>query len=306
MNFEQFSVKCCDYINCIYDDVTVSSISVTKNNGFVLSGLQFKRDDNNIAPTIYLEGYFREYEEGRNLYKICDEIIASYEQAKLETMPDLDFFNRYETVRNRMFCRVVNRDRNSKLLESVPYVECMDLAIVFYLIVNVGEQSGSILIRNEHMKMWKTDLGHIYHDAMTNNLNCMKSCVYSIEDVLIEMLKDRKDDDLIGVCQVLDYCKESEGNAPMYVLTNKEKYYGAACILDESFLADFAESLQCEFYILPSSIHELILIPDKDGISVDSLAEMVSEVNVTQVSEEEVLSNTVYKFSRAIGKVVPA
>lgn len=306
MTFNEFVSECCDYLNEIYSDVTVSSVQVTKNNGLVLTGLQFKKEDVNIAPTIYAEEFYKDYGNGRNFYKVCDDIIASYENAHCDEIPDVDFMCDYVRAKERLYCRVINRAKNEKLLKTVPFVECMDLAIVFYIKLQIGNQSGSVLIRNEHFNMWNVELGKMYRDALENNINKTGTTVYSIEDILIEIMRNRSDDGTGDIIRMLNECKSLDGNGAMYVITNNEKYYGAAVILDEQALSQFADKICSDYFILPSSIHELILVPDDGRADVKVLRDMVRDVNATHVSCDEVLSDCVYKYSRILGKVIMA
>lgn len=306
MDFNEFCEKCCQYLDEINSDVKVSVINVTKNNGCVLTGLQFVREGNCLAPTIYLEGYYKQHEQGINFYKICDEIETAFEAAEKESAPDIDFLKDYEIARDKLFCKVINSKRNAKLLKSVPYVECMDLAIVFFIAINIGEQPGTILLRNNYIEGWDVELGTIYKDALANTINRKKSIVFSMEDVLADMLKEKGDMDSSCLADILKDISEHDGRSAMFVLTNSEKWFGAACILDEETLRAFSDRIESDYYILPSSVHELILIPFNENISVNALKEMVNEVNVTQVSDEDYLSDTVYKFSRSLGKVVVA
>ena len=85
---------------------------------------------------------------------------------------------------------------------------------------------------------------------------------------------------------------------PMYVLTNQHKLNGSVCILYQNVLRDFANRLACDFYILPSSIHEVLLIPAANQISYQELSDMVQDVNSSQLSREEILSDHVYYYSR--------
>ena len=100
-----------------------------------------------------------------------------------------------------------------------------------------------------------------------------------------------------------DIKKEDAAICPMYVLTNQNKLNGASCILYEHLLEHFADRLCCDLYILPSSIHEVILIPATSDTSYQELSQMVQEVNDTQVSPEEILSDHVYYFSRSSGSI---
>ena len=107
-----------------------------------------------------------------------------------------------------------------------------------------------------------------------------KGCIESMADEMLEQMLD---------------CREQ---VPMYVLTNDVKYYGAACILYDGVLKEFAESAGRDLYILPSSVHEVILLPDMGYEDVDMLKKMVCEVNDTQLSPDEVLSDTIYHYDR--------
>jgi hypothetical protein len=84
----------------------------------------------------------------------------------------------------------------------------------------------------------------------------------------------------------------------MYILSNHKGINGATCLLYENVLYEFAQLIQSDFYILPSSIHEIILVPYDKTISKETLADMVKDVNRTQVARDEVLSDRVYFFSR--------
>ena len=85
---------------------------------------------------------------------------------------------------------------------------------------------------------------------------------------------------------------------PMYVLSNQQKLFGAACMLYPGVLKEFAKKLQNDFFILPSSVHEIILVPAEKGTDKDTLREIVTDINRTQVAEDEVLADSVYYYNR--------
>ena len=94
-----------------------------------------------------------------------------------------------------------------------------------------------------------------------------------------------------------------EGKTPMYVLTNRKRCNGAACVLYEQVLENFAKKINDNLYILPSSVHEVIMIPASFAGKASQLREMVEEINATQVEDEEVLSDSVYFFNRMTKKL---
>lgn len=87
---------------------------------------------------------------------------------------------------------------------------------------------------------------------------------------------------------------------PMYVITNKQNLYGAVCILYPDVLKDVAQKLDSDFYVLPSSVHETIAVPAEnlDINHASSLKAMVREVNQSELTPEEVLSDNVYYYCR--------
>ena len=96
-----------------------------------------------------------------------------------------------------------------------------------------------------------------------------------------------------------EFDEEDFENCYMYVLTNEKKQFGAATILYDNELKDFSERIESDFYIIPSSVHEVIIIPSKFVDSSDSLDEMICEVNSSQVPLVDILSDHAYKYNRA-------
>ena len=89
----------------------------------------------------------------------------------------------------------------------------------------------------------------------------------------------------------------------MYVLTNQDIWFGSYCINYDGVLSALAEKENANLYILPSSLHEVIVVPDSGGASTEQLKEMVSQVNTTSLPEEKLLSYSIYHFSRETQKI---
>ena len=116
-----------------------------------------------------------------------------------------------------------------------------------------------------------------------------------MEEMVLEMVHDLKVDE------------EKNGSilpVPMYILTNEYKLNGAATILYRDVLEDFSKACDGDFYLLPSSIHEVILVPAKECNSFDEMTQMVQEVNETQVEAEELLADHAYYYSRKHQKLI--
>lgn len=266
---------------------------VMKNNGVVLRGITLMQDDSNISPTIYLNPYYDAYENGdTTLGTVIDEVIDTYERNKINRSIDMKFFLNYETVRSRIIFKLINTEKNRELLRDVPYIPFHDLSIVFQCLVS-EERFGnaSILIHNVHLQLWKVNARELYECALENTPLLQGYELADMNTVLEEMKALGGIDD--------EEIEDMQQEVPMYVLSNKSRINGASCILYKDILKDFAMVVDKDLYVLPSSIHEVILLPSDGTQESEQLKEMVREINQSQVEEEEVLSDSVYYYRRS-------
>lgn len=284
------------------EQYTVRINDVRKNNGVVLSGLTMMEDDSNISPTIYLNHYYEDYEDGRTtLTNVVNDVMDHYNRNKVNRSVDMRQFLNYESVKKGIVYKLVNTAKNKELLEDVPHVEFLDLSVVFqYLIQNEHFGTASILIHNAHLKLWDVSVEELYQvaDANTQNLQGyeLRSMIDAIRD-LLEM-------DTIGEAADIEYMEEHADNVPMYVLSNKNRVGGASCILYDGLLADFATAIGGSFYVIPSSIHEVLLLPADSRDEQDEIKAMIKEINDTQVRTEEILSDSLYFFDKEEGQLL--
>lgn len=276
---------------------------VLKNNNTHLTGLTIKTEESNVAPTIYLEGSFERFKVGdATLPVIVSEIISVYESHKTTMFFDASLVTDFSACKERICYKLVNADRNRELLSDAPHIiVCDDLAIIFYILVsNDGEGTATITVRNNMSDLWGVSADELFKIALVNTQRLFRGTVKSMASVMMELLADRLDGE--GCREFYDMAV-SENDVPMYVCTNTSKINGAGVILYENLLKDFAQKVGTDFYILPSSVHETLLIPVSDQFDVDTLRAMVCEVNMTQVAPEEQLSDQVYLYSRECDQI---
>lgn len=279
------------------EEVRVELHQITKNNSVRLDGLSIIDITKCISPTIYLNDYFDEYQSGMSIPDIIEDILKVYEKNKIKVPLNTDFYTDYNNVKSRVACKVINFEKNRELLKKIPYVKYLDLAVVFYYFLkNESIGTGTILIYNSHLKMWNITKEELYDSARKNTPSMLPFEFKCMDEIMEDMDVSEMEDELADIFEE----KECRPLIPMYVLSNKEKTMGAACILYDSILTLIGERLQSDFYILPSSIHECIIIPKDVLTSKDGLQEMVKEVNETQVKPEEILSDKVYFYNRII------
>lgn len=273
------------------EEYVVHLNEIVKNNGLELTGIVIMKNGMNAAPTIYLNEFYEEYQDGKDFSDIVENIISIYYDNNDKLEMDFSFFEDFEKVRPKIMYKLLNYETNQKMLQDVPYVRYMDLAIVFYIMIDhevIG--NGSIMIHNNHAKMWQVNEATLYETAVNNTPKLLHYRFSSMENVVEEIFGTKEAED------VLENEKLSEHD--MYVLTNNRKLFGASCMMYEGLLKKIATKLQSNLYIIPSSIHELIILPQKEfPYSKDELIEIVKSINSTEVDVVDVLSDNVYIYN---------
>ena len=263
---------------------------VIKNNGCEMDGLVIMEKGKDIAPTIYLDSFYELYTNGENIKNIIRQIEVIYEQNKNNVTFDVNILKHFNTIKDKIVYKVVNYRSNEKLLEQVPHKRILDLAVVFYcLLDNEYGRSATALIYNNNLKNWNVTIDDVYKAALKNTPDLLHSKISSMA-ALFEKCGVNVDGEEVDL---KDYVPSD-----MYVLTNESKLNGAACILYENVLYDFVQKLGADLYILPSSVHEVILLPKLSMFEKDELVNMVKEVNTEGVAADEVLSDHVYEYNR--------
>lgn len=290
MNFETFVESIVETLQERMGDVyEIRVIQVTKNNGVELTGVAMIRQEDSVFPTIYLEGLYEELLRGETIDSLADRIINCHEEQSMALDLDMDFFHDYNSVRNRIFYKLVSFAENKKFLADAPHLRWNDLAIVFYYGLEEDVLAGaSITINRQHMLMWKQDAESLYRTAVRNTKREMPELLVSIRELV---------EDVTGITV------QGEDDLPMYVLTNREKRFGASAMLYSGQMQELAEQFGCDLLILPSSVHEVLLLPDDHCQEYSFYRQMVSEVNKTQVEPEEVLSYGLYRYSRTNAEI---
>lgn len=273
-------------------DIKVSLSSVTKNNGVVLTGMTFYQDGINASPTIYLEHYYEAFLQGRNIDSIALDLIKCYMRNRLDESIDVEFFSDYERVSDKLFCKVINRALNEEMLDGVPHEEFLDLAVVVYCRLEKFDFGhAAITIKNEHLKMWNVSGEEVIKIAKKNTHDKME---FSITNLAKMLLEERNMEEEVKRMLCGD-------DFPMYVATNIEKMNGAAVMIFPDMLERFSRYIEDDYYVLPSSIHEIILIPKCRAEGCEGYDEIICQVNQNELCREEILSDHAYLYSFGTG-----
>lgn len=271
---------------------------IEKNNAASLTGLCVRKDDEEDALVIYLDGYWKSYTLGMSMEELISDICRLCRISHLEIpFAEGDLVD-FSMMKKSIAFKLINRDKNKELLEDVPHRELEDLAVVYYLYLGHDENGQlTALIHNHHMESWGVTEDILYMLAYENTPQIFPMNLQSIEKVLggfTEEIISGLDD------EAKEYLKE---NKLMYVLTNDTGVFGAAVVLYKDALQQAAEVVGGDFIILPSSCHEVLLIPYDDEIDPEEMRCMVQCINEMEVPPEDVLSDSIYCYRSETGQI---
>ena len=259
---------------------------IAKNNNVDRYGLSvFSKEKNKtdrVSRIVYLEDFYQEYQENQryNLEKIVEELYSIFLSFDMPEFNETDYTD-INKVKDRIIFELVNYKMNEKRLSNRPFIRVMDLAIIFaFVATDLGRDFGVIHITNE----------------MANNFGLTKDEIWDIAKRNTPKLLEA---DIVPMSSfVPDESEDTEADE-MYILCNKKKAGGAGVLLYDRILENISSKLESDLYILPSSIHETIIIrADKDK-NISDLQDMVKNINNTVVSTEDILSDKVYHYIRS-------
>lgn len=274
------------------EGVQVQLHQIMKNNSVVLDALSISEEGSGIAPTIYLNDFYRGCQAGASVPDIVDQMEALYRKSRVTEPFDTTFYADYTKVKQRLACRLINRGKNRELLKMVPYRAFLDLAVVvYYYFEDSRLGTGTILVYSSHCRNWGITEDELFACARENTLRLQPEEFLSMRSVM-EKFQGQKEEKA-----------GNETRMPMYVLTNKSNYFGAASLLFDSVLQGIAGRLEDDFWVLPSSIHECIIVPAEAAMSREEMQEMVREINRSEVAEEDFLSDEIYLYQREFHKL---
>ena len=294
MNFQQFSEELIRQLTPMFPEGTqIQMQMIPKNNGVFLEALIIREPDINISPTIYLEDYYTLYKEGTALDEICHIICDVFLEVRLNHPVDPRFFTDFEQAKNHLVYQLVNYDKNVERLPDIPHIRYLDLAVIFCCMLRLENgETATILVRNEHLGLWNTDLATIKKQAFGNTPRLLPAYIQPITDAIRDLMESNE------ALERLLPLLEKDAAPPLYVLTNETQICGAACMLYPSLLAEFSDSVGKDLYILPSSIHEVLLLPTGTRCADEELRALVQSVNREQLPLTQQLSDTIYFYSR--------
>lgn len=299
MDYTNFQEMIKAEIQNIYPNAVIKIDEVPKWNGDIFTGLTIC-EKVNVSPTVYLESFFSDFLNGFGIDEIVTNICRIYESHRLSDDIDLSFLMDFEQVKPYLRMRIINTEKNRELLQTIPHIPFLDLSIVFYIDIDSDEmKQSSITVTNNLLEIWEENSENIKNIAFNNIKNCD---YYSFDDItgvirgLIEKTSDKNDwmDDISELESLLEH--ENVNFQPMYVITNQSKLFGAVAIYDLELLSKIGHTFKKDYYILPSSTHEILLLPKSTNTDPGELRKTVQDINRDVVDPQEFLSDNIYFY----------
>jgi len=298
LTFEEFKIALiAEVTNLVGEEVDVHVHKVKKNNGIVLDAISILGSGSHSSPSIYINDLFYGFKSGKSLIYLARKVLEiSEEQGKQIELPN-DFFMSFDKIKHRICYRLINYERNQEILNEVPHEKVMNLAKVYYYYVEQDIiKNASIMIRKVDLVRWGIPEKVLKKCAEENTPKLLKWQFEKMQDMMTELLDD------IGLTEVFETIQDDY--IQLYVLTNESQYYGAACMLYPHVLEIIADRLDSHFFILPSSIHECIIMPDSGYYSKEYLSQMVTEINEEHLDVMEVLADKVYYYDKNVKAIM--
>ena len=273
-------------------DSTLNAIieKVTKSNCVLYCGLSFRGKDS-VQPVIYLDDFYKRFEAGVNIDDIVNQVVDIYVSNRINDI-DIGSITDFESVKDSIVVAIYNTEANAGKLSGIPHKEYKDLSVYYRVDVpiNEKEEMGSIIVNDNIMRLWDISTDELDEIAWINTRRMYPSKLMSMFEILQELCGDG-----------MDEMQDCLAKPTMYVLTNVNKVNGAVYIADSDALAMVADELEDDYVVLPSSRHEVIIVPLKqiDDDDYAYLKEMVYEINRKEVDAEDVLSDNIYIYKRA-------
>jgi len=290
MDFEKFKenlvedVKQRLYENGVEANVSTNEVSKLNES---YEALTVTPEGSNIGVNINIDNFFEAYESGVDYNAVVDRAVSVIESG-LDHQPavDVSSLTDYSQMKDKLVMEVVSKEANEEMLANIPHVEMEDMAVVYRFVLDSSDDGrATILATNQLIETMGVTPEQLHADAMENAPELKPAIIMGMSEMLADMGMPME---MMGM--------EPPTQEFMYVATVEDKINGAGVLAYQNFMDQAAERIGGDFYILPSSRHEILLVPDNGEADLQQLKDMVREVNATQVAPEEKLTDSVYHY----------
>lgn len=289
LNYEEFQETLQKEIDSFLpqDAIYETELNLVEKNNVSLTGLTIRKVGENMAPNFYLEPYYEQYQAGKSMEKICENIAILYEQI---AVPDITLreITSYEEVKEHLEIHLVSKENNEAYLAKGPYRLNEIGAEIVYINLGKGEDGqATVRVTNELMQQYGIPTEALFAEAYQNTVEQYPLEIKTMLEVMQELMG-------IEMPELMGEIPESEPQ--MYVVSNTQRLNGATVLMYPDSLKKIAERVGGEYYILPSSTHEILAIPKNQAPTPAELRQMVREINRDEVEPTERLASEVFLY----------
>ncbi len=271
------------------DEIEIRRIRM--NNGIFNEGISIRTGDSEAVPTVSLENCYKNWQKG---VMTLDEIAGTILHETYKKEAPLCLKKIPEVIPEKQLrIKLINYEMNKEYLKEMPFRRIMDLAEICCYILEVPESGTGICnVTRQLLSRWGIDEEELFRTAETSTRLWDPPEYMKIGDVLAEY-------GVTGAASGMWH-----DTPAIYVAMGKSRLNGAVCLLYKDFLSGIADEADADLFLIPSSVHEILAVPDYGEYSKEELEKLVREVNRDHVLPEEVLSDCIYRFDRKKAEVI--
>lgn len=294
MDYESFKEKFVEDLKERLDeqgaDVKVSVNTINKLNESY-EAVTVTPEDSNIGVNIGIDKFYNAMENGRSYDEVVDKAVEVVNSGITQRPDfDIDSLSDYSQMKEKLAMEVVSAEANKEMLETVSHQNMEDMAVVYRFVLNSDDDGGaSILVTNQLLESMGVTPEQLHADAMENAPQIKPAEIKGMSEVMAEMMG-------VEQAEMMGLYPVAPEDEKIFVATVPDKVHGAGVLAYQDFMDQAAERAGGDFYILPSSIHEVLIVPDNGEMGLKDLEAMVKEVNATQVASADKLTDSVYHY----------
>lgn len=257
-----------------------------------LEGLLIMGEGEIISPTIYLESSYEALDNGTPVEQVVNRILQAYDSVRSEAVDfDIEHLKDFDYAKERLYVQLINRLLNKNLLQNTPHAMFLDdFAIIARCTVEASEEGeASFIVHNSHLNIWQTDCETVLSLAIRNTLTSHDVELMPLEKLIRETFPA--------------FPMEHSSDCGLWFMSNQRRTFGAATVLYDDVLKDFADK-HGSFYVIFSSIHEVLIKPSPDDSDIDVMTRHHQDVNASALEEDEILGTKAYFYQKGRGFVL--
>ena len=294
MNYEDFKEKFIeDVSDRLYEQGAEVNISVHEVNKLNESyeAITVTPEGSNIGVNVGIDKFFGAYENGTPYEEVVDKAVDVVAHG-IAQRPEfyIDSLTDYSQMKEKLAMEVVSAEANKDLLETVPHKNMEDMAVVYRFVLSSDDDGrASILVTNQIIESMGVTPEQLHADALENAPHIKPAEIRGMSEVMAELVGPEQAE-MMGIVPM------DPKDEQMFVATVPDKVHGAGVLAYQDFMDQAAERVGGDFFILPSSIHEILIVPDNGQMDLKTLEDMVKDVNATQVAPADKLTDSVYHY----------